>query len=180
MNSRVFFNGRQESGAVLIVALILLLLMTIVGISSIKGSNMQELMAGNVRDRQIAFQAAEAALRQGEGVVNAVNPPNTEGATKGIMLGKQNGATSTYWRDEYVWDDNLSVKLDIDLALTSERPRYVVEKLDVAYVPGSDGGGVDFVSMQNKPEIMVYRVTGRGVGMTPNSTVYLQTLYRRQ
>ncbi|PUA27957.1 MAG: hypothetical protein B0W54_15725 [Cellvibrio sp. 79] len=179
MNSHVFFSGKQ-SGAVLLVTLILLLLMTIVGISSIKGSNMQELMAGNVRDRQIAFQAAEAALRQGEGIVNGVNPPNTEGSTKGVMLGKQSGVTSTYWRNEYVWDDNLSVKLDIDLALTSERPRFVVEKLDVVYVPGSDGGGVDFVSMQNKPEIMVYRITGRGVGMTPNSIVYLQSLYRRQ
>ena len=180
MNNRVFFRGRQESGAVLIVALILLLLMTIVGISSIKGSNMQELMAGNVRDRQIAFQAAEAALRQGEEIANGVNPPNTEGATKGVMLGKQNGATSTYWRDEYVWDDNLSVQLNADLALASERPRYVVEKLDVAYVPGSDGRAIDVVGVQSAPDIMVYRVTGRGVGMTANSIVYLQSFYRRQ
>lgn len=180
MNNRFFLNGRQESGAVLIVALILLLLMTIVGISSIKGSNMQELMAGNVRDRQLAFQAAEAALRQGEEITSGVNPPNTEGTAKGIMLAKSSGATSTYWRNEYVWDDNLSVKFDTDLALTSERPRYVIEKLDVAYVLGSDGRGIDTVSIQNTPEIMVYRVTGRGVGMTPNSTVYLQSLYRRQ
>ena len=182
MNSRVFSNGKQESGAVLLVTLILLLLMNIVGLSSIKGSNMQELMAGNVRDRQIAFQAAEAALRQAEEAANGVNAPNTDGAVKGMMQGKEKGVTSSYWRNEHVWQgtNESAVEFTTDLALTYARPRYVIEKLDVVYVPGSDGRAVDVVGVQSAPDIMVYRITGRGVGMTPNSIVYLQSLYRRQ
>lgn len=179
----ISIHADRQAGAVLIVTLILLLLMTIVGISSIRGSNLQELMAGNVRDKQIAFQAAEAALRQGEDVVNGVSVPNTEGTVTGLMKEKAEAANPVYWRNTYVWyenDKNFSVKLDSDLELTAARPRYVVEKMDVVYVPGSDGRAVDVLGVQSAPEIMVYRITGRGVGMTPNSIVYLQSLFRRQ
>ncbi|TCK05937.1 pilus assembly PilX family protein [Marinobacterium mangrovicola] len=58
--------NKDESGAALIVALIMLLLITIIGVSAMQTTTMEERMAGNLRDRHVAFQAAEAALRQGE------------------------------------------------------------------------------------------------------------------
>lgn len=64
----------REHGSALAVALIFLLLMTLLGVSAMRGSNMQERMAGNLRDRNMAFQAAEAALRGGEAwLMNVVN-----------------------------------------------------------------------------------------------------------
>ncbi len=174
---------RQQQGAVLIVGLIMLLMMTVVGISAIKGSNLQELMMGNLRDKQIAFQAAEAGLRQGEDSVNTVNAPNMDGTVKGFMEQLADGSSAPYWRNEYVWvKDGVanSVEANVNLTLTEEKPRYAVEKLDVAYVPGSDGRSVDVVGVRSAPEIMVYRVTSRGVGVTENTVVYLQSLYRRQ
>jgi type IV pilus assembly protein PilX len=64
----------RERGSALAVALIFLLLMTLLGVSAMRGSNMQERMAGNLRDRNLAFQAAEAALRSGEAwLMNIVN-----------------------------------------------------------------------------------------------------------
>lgn len=56
----------QQRGAVLIVALIMLLLLTIIGLSSMRGTSLQENMAGNMRDSNLALQASEAALRKGE------------------------------------------------------------------------------------------------------------------
>lgn len=65
---------QRERGSALAVALIFLLLMTLLGVSAMRGSNMQERMAGNLRDRNLAFQAAEAALRSGETwLMNIVN-----------------------------------------------------------------------------------------------------------
>lgn len=55
-----------QRGTVLIIALVFLLLMTLVGIAAMQGTTLQERMAGNHRDRNLAFQAAEAALREGE------------------------------------------------------------------------------------------------------------------
>lgn len=73
LSNESFFRQR-ERGSALAVALIFLLLMTLLGVSAMRGSNMQERMAGNLRDRNMAFQAAEAALRGGEAwLMNVVN-----------------------------------------------------------------------------------------------------------
>jgi Tfp pilus assembly protein PilX len=50
----------------LIISLILLLLLTLISVSAMKTSSLEERMAGNDRDRNMAFQEAEAALRAGE------------------------------------------------------------------------------------------------------------------
>ncbi|MCI0511120.1 type IV pilus assembly protein PilX [Chromohalobacter marismortui] len=50
----------------LVVALILLMAMTALGVAGLQGAVLQERMARNVMDRQVAFQAAQAALEEGE------------------------------------------------------------------------------------------------------------------
>ena len=56
----------KQSGIALIVSLIILLLLTMMGISSMKVNSLEEKMSGNDLDRNTAFQAAEAGLRAGE------------------------------------------------------------------------------------------------------------------
>ena len=58
--------GRQQAGVVLPVILILLVILGVLATSGMDDTAMQERMAGNLRDREIAFQAAESALRAGE------------------------------------------------------------------------------------------------------------------
>jgi type IV pilus assembly protein PilX len=48
----------------LIVSLIFLLLLTMIGISSMQNASLQERMAGSVKLRNESFQVAEAALLQ--------------------------------------------------------------------------------------------------------------------
>jgi len=61
------FNS--QSGAALIVSLLILLVMTVIGISSMQTTNLQEKMASNTREREQAFEAAESALRNAEAFV---------------------------------------------------------------------------------------------------------------
>ena len=63
----------RQSGIVLIVSLFVLVLLTIIGVSGMKVTSLEEKMAGNDRDQSIAFQAAEAALRAGEAQVIAID-----------------------------------------------------------------------------------------------------------
>ncbi len=56
----------EQRGATLVVALIILLLMTIIGTVAMQATTLEERMAGNTRDMNLAFQASEAALRTGE------------------------------------------------------------------------------------------------------------------
>lgn len=57
---------RAQQGSVLIIALIMLLLLIMVSLASMRDTSLQEAMAGNTRDSNLALQAAEAALRKGE------------------------------------------------------------------------------------------------------------------
>lgn len=59
-------RGESERGAVLLVALVMLLLLTLIGLAGMRMEQLEERMAGNLRDRQMAFQSAEAALSAGE------------------------------------------------------------------------------------------------------------------
>jgi type IV pilus assembly protein PilX len=177
--NRIDLYGHQQ-GAVLVIGLIMLLLMTIVGLASVRGSNMQELMAGNMRDSQLSFQAAESGLRIAEVLVGANAQPNTSGTTLGLIQANINGSKLSFWQS-YVWEGGTPQSIDSGLSLgTSASPRYVVEELDVALIPGADGRGIDELSIRNTPEPVLYRITGRGIGNTANSVTFLQTTYRRQ
>jgi type IV pilus assembly protein PilX len=57
---------KQQRGATLIVALVMLLLITLLAVGGMQGSIMQERMASNAHDGAISFQASEAGLRQAE------------------------------------------------------------------------------------------------------------------
>lgn len=59
------------TGVALPVALIFLLVLTVIGVSSLGTNVFEERMAANSLNREIAFQAAEAALREGERHIEA-------------------------------------------------------------------------------------------------------------
>ncbi len=53
----------RQNGAVLIIALVILIVLTILGVSSMQVATMEEIMAGNMKDCNQGFQAAEASIR---------------------------------------------------------------------------------------------------------------------
>jgi len=59
-------NTKHQSGVVLVISLIMLLLLTMIGVTSMQVTALEEKMAGNSKDKNTAFQAAEAALRDAE------------------------------------------------------------------------------------------------------------------
>jgi type IV pilus assembly protein PilX len=65
--SPVAFHSQR--GMALLVSLVFLLLLTLIGISSMQNATLQEKMANSVTLRNQSFQAAEAALRIGESAV---------------------------------------------------------------------------------------------------------------
>lgn len=85
MKEKIYFPScpprlarRAQGGAALAIALILLVVMTMLGLSSVKTITQQEQMTAHSYDRSLAYQFAEAALREGEGQARiqalALNP----------------------------------------------------------------------------------------------------------
>ena len=54
--------GRQR-GVALVIALLLLVVITLVGFAAVRGTIVQQKLASNMYDRQVALQNAEAAMR---------------------------------------------------------------------------------------------------------------------
>jgi len=66
-NSRTIRHiGSRQKGATLVVALLILLVLTVLGLAAMQATRMEERMAGNSRDVNLAFQGAEAGLRDAE------------------------------------------------------------------------------------------------------------------
>ena len=63
----------KQTGVTLIVSLIILAVITLLGLGRMRASNLELRMAASARDRAVAFQRAESALRNIEGNL-AVSP----------------------------------------------------------------------------------------------------------
>jgi len=63
---------QAQTGVVLVISLIILLLLTIIGLSATQTTALEEKMAGNLRDKNLTFQVAESALRTAE---QSIKPP---------------------------------------------------------------------------------------------------------
>lgn len=170
----------SQRGAVLIVGLVMVLLITIIGLAAVRGSSMQELMAGNIRDMNISFQTAEAGLRVGESQVNAVAGGNFGGNGLWMDLHLPGAAKAPVqaWSSA-VWKDGSNSIAVTDLALHSQ-PRYIIERVvsPVGKVAASEGSGIDVGSMDIVPEPEFYRVSSFGTGSTVTAETVVQSTYK--
>lgn len=157
-----------QNGAVLITGLIFMVVLTLIVTASMKTTVLEEKMAGNVRDRDLAFQAAEAALRAGESVLSAASPPSVSASGPYFTVGVR---TDTYWLTQHNWET--SVAFGHTLTGVSSAPRYVLEEMPAI---NSENGSSRFGPLS---ESGMYKITARGVGGNPNTVVILQTTHRR-
>lgn len=168
----------EQRGATLLVGLIMLLLMTVIGLAAMRGSSMQELMAGNMRDRNLAFQAAEGGLRAAEEVLNGATLPAFNGSKAGYVQDMDGSKRTGFW-DSYNWASG-SVLTNMNLDRVAQQPRFVIEEVSSAVVnAGTDGGAIDFVSSLKSEDVVYYRATSRGVGGTENAVVIVQSTFKR-
>ncbi len=75
--SHIHTNLLRQEGAVLITALIMLVILTLLGLSSINTTTMEERMAANTQDITRAFQAASTGLAQVFNDEDAFSTTNT-------------------------------------------------------------------------------------------------------
>lgn len=171
-----FTHKAKQKGIVLIVGLVMMLLLTIIGMAAIRSSSLQELMASNIKDRNLAFQSCEAALRVAESVASNHSCAVFNG-TNGCYTDQNTVAPVIGWSDAQ-WAAN-SAEAAIDLSLT-KKPRYVIERItSKAVVTAQSGGAIEFGSVATTNAVSTtYRVTCLGYGGTQDSQVVLQSTFR--
>jgi type IV pilus assembly protein PilX len=165
----------RQRGAALLTGLIFMVILTLLGITAARMAGLEERMSGNMRDRSLAMQAAERALRDAEqdiknsgrvsGLTNFVAD-----CTNGLCYNGIAGYGTPIWTTvsmtaapsvEYGANTPAAPG---DIEGLSASPRYLIE--GIRKTP--PGGGEDFF----------YRVTVRAQGANPNTVVWLQEIYK--
>ncbi len=181
---------KQQQGVALFLTLTILLILTILGISSIQTTSMQERMARNYRDVNVAFQGAEAAVSEAEEFLEAMANIGTfpdEADAQLCVSGLCNSIDGTArWTQDfgYVdWSDNSThVETDTTAAElgSADIPKYVIEYVarvtieqDTLNIGNVGEGG-------SSGRAYVFRITSRGTGGTAEATAMIQSLYGRQ
>jgi len=169
---------KLQSGAALFVCLMLLTVMTLLGLSAISGSTLEEKMAGNVRNKHLSFQAAEAALRAGETAADTVLATAfNDAGTGGFYNRSTPGDTSPkptfpVWEQSGVnWQNATSANAGL-----VQSPQYIVEDFGTAY---RDADCSLIVPLPAGCELPVYRVTAQGWGLNTNSSTMIQSTYKQ-
>ena len=160
---------KHQRGVVLIVSLTILMVLTLIGVSAMKTSSLQERMSGNSRDYQTAFEAAELALRAGEDYIKTISTTTDFSSTgaNGKFVARTISSPGA-WQIENNWTSGNTTQ--VTLANVSKNPEYIIEILDSTYgqtdelTPGGSSSGI----------IALFRVTARGYGKNPNTKVMLQ------
>lgn len=171
----------SQSGVALVVGLVLLLVLTLYGVTAMRSAMLEERMTNNTQDLQIAFQYAEAALREGELLLQQPTLPAFDGSD-GLHT-FQPPTTNTFvplWQDgAATWR---SATLSGDAALNLARAEYLIEEMLVT-TGVAPGDSLQSDAAPESSDIVVYRITARAWGATgadnPTPMVVLQSTFRR-
>lgn len=165
---------RRQRGAALLTGLIFMVILTLLGITAARMAGLEERMSGNLRDRTLAMQAAEMALRDAEqdiltsgrisGLTNFVAL-----CTNGLCYNGAAGYATPVWTNANYMTAAPSVEYGdftgaADIAGLSNQPRYLIE--GIRKTP--PGGEVSYF----------YRITVRAQGANPNTVVWLQEVFK--
>jgi type IV pilus assembly protein PilX len=184
---------KNERGVALLVALMFLIVLTLLGLAAMKGTTLEERMAGGTRDYNIALQAAEAALRdaeadlKGSGIsgvrsltvssfpVTLIGTGTPSGCVAGGLCLIANETVQLYNSASVNWASTTSTVYGTYTGATaiggvSQPPRYILELMQFA--DGKNKGGNNGAN-----DYYYVRITARAWGASAQTQVYLQEIF---
>ena len=181
--------GRQR-GAVLLVSLVILLVMSVIGVTSMVSTTLQERMAGNARQKTLANVAAETALRNAEAYLaaNITSTPTLSrfNGTNGLYAAYQfvpeiitvTSAPTTLMDSKAGWAGGNSVEVgDLSAGMTGRNPRYFIE-----YIGRDKGTANKVVSDPNDTTPTthphIFRIVAIGWGQDTNIYSIYQSTFK--
>ena len=174
---------RRQQGVALIMAMVFLMILTIIGVTVMSTTSLQEKMAGNVQDKHSAFQAAESALRDAEAIVEAwTSKPGNFATNSGGYYMSQPANQPPWWETVDWVAGSGALAISGTVAGVKAQPTYILE--DLGELAGSGGGAGSIVAGFAPPAATaggatMYRITARGVGRSANAIAIVQSVYRK-
>ncbi len=176
----------RERGATLLTSLLLLLVLTVLGLTAMQMSRMEERMAGNARDAHAAFEGAEAALRNGESLLRqqlarpadctALPCPATLPVFSIGVLGSVASQPGAWW-DPAAGNALPFKDANGNASMNGQKidPTLVIEHLGFVRTDGAVETGMDAPVGRD-----FYQITARASGASGAAGAVLQSTYARK
>lgn len=172
--------GKQR-GAILLFCLVFLAVLTMMGVSGMESATLEERMSANMRDHELAFNAAESALQAAEAWLvtqNTLPITSTDGSTAVWSEGAMDPdiTDGLYWWDHNNidpdwWTNNADFIANV--AEVNQQPGYVIEQ----YRTVDTGQSIAIGSGEITVPRIFHRVTARGVGINPTTQAVVQSTF---
>jgi type IV pilus assembly protein PilX len=195
---------KNQTGSILIISLLLLIVTTLLGLSSMNNTIMEEKMAGNLRQQNLALQSAESSLRQAEAWLASLdkntrpeagisltgtspsspNPPDPDADEPYIWLkdaiegdggGIPADPTGLWWVDSDRWSAYGFPYSNDSGALDELTGFFIIEELEPVADTISAGQQSDTQSVRD-----YFQVTTYGRGMDGRASAYLRSTFSRR
>lgn len=186
---RDFSHRSRQQGVALIMALVLLLIVTILGVSSMRTTTLQERMSANMFDRSLAFQRSEAAMRAAEDAITANwRIVNLGGVDCSVDTGVPCPLVPdiTFTGNDATWI-NVGAGHEVNSEMSPGTPQYHIDFLGTGPAESTLGveANADYGNYGNTyapDDVAYYRVTSRSsqpADAGDRAVVVLQSTYRR-
>lgn len=179
---KVFRPLPHERGAVLVVGLIMLVVISLLGAVAYGVATQQERMSGNTRDRMFAFDMAESALRLCETDLRNPGFVQLGGGNRpdeGMYTARPTGVDPQV-SEAVNWSANDQVR-ELNLVAPNDRyalrPACIAEDLGIAFEP--DPACVAEPSTCPQVAVQNFRITARGFGARIDTVAIVQSTLRR-
>ena len=176
-NHNQIHKQHKQSGAILFTSLIFLLILSMIVLAALRTGTLEERMAANARNRQVALQAAEAVMRNAEVTLftgtaftsNFDSYPDSSGNLSNGFYMAPSSSTPLKWKSVDWSDATKTLTNGATLSGVDTQPRYIVEIITRptrpnSTVPCSKG---------------LVGVTARGLGKD-SAAVFVHAMYRYQ
>ena len=184
---------KTQSGAVLVVALVMLLILTLIGVSGMSSVTLEEKMVSNMQNANKSFQGAEAALNECETFLREQATVVLHQGTKTSSLSDLQNKThrvitagifpTGWWQDNDFWDDYGNASVITSIARTVASPDGVSSApLCFTEYIGNGTSSMDsdtslYPGANSADAKLVYRVTASSFGADVKSQSIVESLF---
>lgn len=178
------FNSTKQSGIVLVFSLLILSVLTLAALTGMKSSIVDEKMAGNLRDSELALQAAEGALRDAETFINNMVSKNELTNTNGLYKENIDTVLEPDYLNPDTWDDgstaNYTQSTDVGDDQLARSPRYIIKHLGKQEICDANKPfDPNSAANTNLCQREVFRVTAHGTGLSADTNKILQAFFEK-
>lgn len=171
----------RQKGAALITGLLILFILTMIAISSMQTTLLQDKMVGAIRDSQIAMEGAESAARDAETFIESQSTLGAFNNTKGLYsTGNTPGSYLADWAG--ATDAAISTKAGAAVTGLSSAPRYFIEHIGEVAVT-DDVTDINITTLSHDTgsgNVQGFRIVSRSTGATGDSQRMIESYYGKR